>query len=96
MKVPAENNNANPILLSVAKEVSFSIKKVRIDTIGEDIANNNRYILDRESLIPTCLKNEDNPKAVGPLWSIIAINTIKPISVLVETEAPTASPSTAP
>lgn len=94
MKVPAENRSAKPMLSLVAKEVSFNIKKVKMDAIGEARAKEKRYIFDFEAGIFICFKNENSPNAAGPLWSIIATNTTNPVSVLLETEAPTAMPST--
>ena len=83
------------MLSSVANEVSLSAKNVRIATIGDARANNNKYNFDFDSSTLICFKNQETPKAARPLCSIIAKNTITPVSVLLDTEAPTASPSAA-
>ena len=46
MKVPAENMSARPMLSSVAKEVSFNTKYVKIAIIGDANAKAKRYNFD--------------------------------------------------
>ena len=67
MNVPAEKRRARPMLSTVAKALSYSTKKVKIAIIGDAKAKANRYIFDFDSVIFICFRNEESPKAAGPL-----------------------------